>query len=522
MSFAARRLLLLDNASRVVVAPAPSVTDGAALWVDTSKLSSMFQEGGSTGGNPVTPVTANGDPVGCIYDMSANAMLIRAAASAGQWPILGSDATRNGFLTFDGSNDRIVLQNTPILNNIHSAAPSFSIYFWLKMNGGDAAVQLILTNNNSSATATGFALSRTAANKIKILTAAGGATKTNFTSTQSVAVATGWVPIILSFNGAGTGKGRLVIGEIEDSTFDTVAGGSADATEGMWIGSRSSGVQYLNGSIGDILILPTPATTNLITAFKAYNPTRTLAEFTPMLQFKYDFNDTTRMFSDAAGTTPVVANSVVRLVNSAHTEIFGTMRRTLTAISDSTAPIYKTSQVNGRSTILFDGVDDNLDFTSQFCNELGGKYVVFVVVRNTRAALGSHFLSGDKYMVLTGQDYAVGVYPDPYFAIHTSLPAGTTNVPPIGTTDATYRLMAFRRNGTEMKHWNGIKETYTDALIDGTGSLSFTDMGQQYDKGDGSDWWFGGYMAFLEKWNGLFSDAAVEARIDALNTQFGL
>ena len=503
------------------------LTDNAAFWIDTSNPTTMFKEGGGAGGNPTTAVTANGHTVGCIYDQSINSVLVRFPGALTQYPTLGSDATRNGYLTFDGSNDILTVSaSTSHLSNLHGPSPSFSIYFWIKFNGGDAATQIIFTNNNlgnatGGGAGRGISLYRLSTNKLFFeMRNTANTLIYSFTSTINLRVAEGWQPVILSVNGTGVSKGRLVIGSIGDETFDVSAGDSGAAKQNLYIGARSSSVQWLNASIGDIIIRPGPTTSSLITAFKNYNPIRTSTEFTPQIESLYDFTDAARMFSDASETTPVTNGSVVRVVYGDNKlENFGSTDRKLTAASDGVAPIFRTNQVNTYSSIEFDGVDDNLDFLTTFCPELGGKYTVFLICRNTDATYGSHIMSttsSGKYLVLTGENYS-GEFSDPYFIVHALDAGDVIQGAPADVTDADFKIFVWRRNGLSCTGWNSDLVTHTSSI---SSAISFIDMGADYS--GFPDWKLDGFVTHLEKWNGYMSDAQVEAKIDELKIKFGI
>ncbi len=72
----------------------------AGVWYDPSDASTLWQDSART-----TPVTAHGDPVGCIDDKSGNGKHAIQATAAAR-PLYQADATGK-YLLFDGVDDRL-------------------------------------------------------------------------------------------------------------------------------------------------------------------------------------------------------------------------------------------------------------------------------------------------------------------------------------------------------------------------------------------------------------------------------
>lgn len=502
-----------------------------AFHLATHHLKSMMVEGDI----PVTDVAANGDAVGTIYEQSVNGLILRNS-TANQRPLLGSDGTRTSYLTWDGSNDlQVILSSLSFFNTFWQTVPKGTILIWFKMNGGNGTTQYILNSSGTLTTQPGIQVFRTNTNKI-LARAGDGTIRWTVTSTADVTTAEGWVGMIISVNGVGSGgsaAGRFILmdsaGSIfEDKTFDVAAGTAINAFTIMWIGARSDSSLFLNGSISTIIVENFPISDNVIDQFKNYNPARTSAEFTPIVQYLFDMNNNAFIFNNTAGTVQAADNDPVRVIRSnivGNLNIindFGALRRNLSnLISSGTSPTFQTNVINGRSAILFDGTDDNLDFLNTCFEELGGKWTFFMVAENQDTTFGSHFLKGNNYVVLTGSGYAGENPPttvNPYCVVHPN-PAGTqihTNTIDPGVDGP--KVVAFRRNGSALAGWNGdkVKTTSTSSSL-----FSVSDMGE-FHSGVGADWWAHGYMIYFKKYNGVLTDAEVEAEIDRLNAEYGL
>lgn len=506
----------------------------------THHLKTMMQEGPV----PVTDVAADGDPVSLIYDQTINSLIARQETDANR-PVLGSDGTRNSFLTFDGTNDNlIVLSSISFFNVFWQAVPKGTILIWFKMNGGDGTSQFLMSNTDLITDA-GLQIFRSNVGNTIIVRggdgdAVSGGTDLSwtYTSTETVTVASGWRGLIVSINGTGASAGRFILMNssgtiLEDATFAVLAGTTVNAQSDLYIGARAdaggSPDVFLNGSISTIIVENFPVSDSLIEQFRNYNPARITTEFTPILQSLNDMNNTAFMFSNTAGTTPAVNNDPVRVIRNTVVGNFNitvsgsALRRQLfNTVSSATSPVLKTNVLNGKSALLFDGVDDNLNFLVPFFEEKGGKWTAFFVVQNLDATFGSHFLRGSNpthgnYFVVTGSSY-VGGLSSPYAVIHPN-PAGTqigVELKNLGVDDA--KVMAFRRNGSALAGWNGDKVKATDTS---SSPFSIQNMGIGFAT-LGTDWNADGYVFYMSKYNGVMTDTQVEAEIDRLNFEYGL
>lgn len=477
---------------------------------------------------PITDVASDGDSIGCVYDQTINALILRQGTS-GARPVLGSDGTRNSFATFDGTNDFLpVLTSLSFFNTFWQAVPKGTFLIWFKMNGGDGVTQFIIGNTNLT-TVAGLQIFR--ANTNKILCRGGdGTLRWTVTSTDDITTADGWVGLICSINGTGASAGRLILMDssgtiFNDQTFSVAAGSTVNAQSNIFIGARNDSTLFLNGSISSIIVENFPVTDSLIDQFKAHNPARVSGEFEPIAQWLLDMNNPAYIFSDTSGASTAVNNDPVRIVRNSiignfnTTPAHGALRRQLTnLISTATSPTFKTNILNGRSALLFDGSNDNLtstDAPTEMFEERGGKHTSFYVVQNLDATFGSHILMGETYIVVTGSGYTTGGLTSPYWVHHVS-PSGSGISGEFGGGD-TPKIIAVVRNGSSWSGWNGDKVKTTNT---NSSPMYYTNMGANFSSLP--DWDYDGYMFYFKKYNGVMTDAQVEAEIDRLKAEYGL
>lgn len=505
----------------------------------THHLTTMMQEGDI----PITAVTANGQSVGLIYDQTINGLILRQPTAANR-PVLGSDGTRNSYLTFDGTNDfQIIQASQSYFNTFWQAVPRGTFLIWFRMNGGDAANNYIMSSTDITTDA-GFQMFRTSGNVLIVRggdgdPGTGGADLSwTYTSTSTIVAADGWRGLIVSVNGVGASAGRFILMNsagtiLEDSTFSVVAGSTVNSQALTVIGARADITTpdlFGNLSISALIVENFPVSDALIDQFKNYNPSRITTEFPSIAQWLLDPNNSAFIFSNSALTTPVVADDVIRgfrqqiIGNFNITPAFGALRRQMSSAADASSAIYKVNVINGNAVFRFDGSNDNYTTTgvpNELFEERGGKWTYFVVFKNDDATNGSHIFSGHNYLVITGSGYSGASPPttvNPYAVSHPD-PAGTqihTNTKGPGVDG--FKVIAFRRDGSNLAAWNGDKTKTTS-----TSSSVFymTEMGLP-NSGPGAAWHSHGDLAWFQKFNGVMTDAQVEAEIDRLNARFAL
>lgn len=107
------------------------------------------------------------------------------------------------------------------------------------------------------------------------------------------------------------------------------------------------------------------------------------------LKVWYDFSDTSRMFQDTAGTTPVTADwDVVGRVNDKTANANNATQGTT-----SKKPLYKTGVQNGLGGVKFDNADDFLQMTSNFA---GASQTIFACVKWAGSTDQEELLFGRK------------------------------------------------------------------------------------------------------------------------------
>jgi hypothetical protein len=487
---------------------------------------------------PITDVAADGDAVGCVYDQTMNGLILRQSTSTNR-PILGSDGTRNNFLTFDGTNDNLpILTSLSFFNTLWQAVPKGSILMWFKMNGGDGVSQFIFNNTDIAVAASdaGFQIIRGNGNLLTARAASdysGSGLKWVYSTTATVTVASGWRGMIVSVNGTGASAGRFILMDssgtiLEDGTFAVSAGATVNAQTNAVIGRRANANDFpFNGSISAIIVENFPVTDKLIDQFRNHNPSRnTTSEFKPHLQYLLDMNNSVFIYSDAAGSIQATNGDAVRVIRSSVIGNFnlvggtGSLRRIWASASSGVSAIYRTNQLNGNATLEFDGSNDNYTMTGvagTFFEELAGKNTFFIVMKNDDAVNGSHAFSGDNYIGLTGSTYSAPGS-SPYFVVHPN-PVGTQTGQTCENTGVDdYKIFAYRRNGSTLNAWNALKTKATDTS---SSQISFTSMGAAHSS-HAPDWHMDGHIAYVSKYNGVMTDTQVEEEIDRLKARFGL
>jgi hypothetical protein len=407
---------------------------------------------------------------------------------------------------------------------------------WFKMNGGDGVTQAIMSNTDLTTDA-GFQILRNNANVIIIRAGdgdpvSGGADLSwTYTSTSTVVAADGWRGIIGSVNGTGTSGRFLLINSagtvLEDNTFTVATGTTVNAQTLTYLGARAdvagSPDLFCNCDISSVIVENFPVTDNLIEQFKNHNPVRSSEEFTPILQSQMDMNVASYIFNDAAGTVPsangddarVIRNNVIGNFNT--TPTFGALRRNASAASSGASPKFRTNILNGRSAIEFDGTDDLMTFLNLLFEEAGGKWTFFIVAENQDNANGSHWMRGENYIARTGASY-IGGLTSSYDVLHPDNVGENIGLTTKNNTSDGPKVTAIRRDGTAFKMWNGNKVSTTSTI---TSQFSVVDMGLAH-TAVGATWNFDGYLFIFKKYNGVMTDAQVEAEIDRLNSEYGL
>lgn len=483
---------------------------GAFFVLDFTRTATMLQEDSAS--TCVTPVTSNNDPIGEMYDLSPSALHTRSL-SAARRGVLSSDVNRNSYIHFDGTNDCIDIINTKkLFNKFVAASPVWTIMFWIRVNT-DGAVQVIVDSNDRAAANNGIDIMIQADGTINMLMTDAGANKTNVTTTATLTTADGWIPVKVKVNGTGANASSIKIGSKTTQNFTSGSGAANDAGFDMVIGSRAStrdrpakydlaAMVFSNTAIQD--------SDTAWTQFIQKNPSRKTTEFY-VLDWKYDFNDTTKLWQDSGRTTPVSANNdPIAYVDNTVTTLFGPLNKDLNTAVDVT---FKTNRQNSKSCADFNGSTSSIRLQADY--EAGGKWVLVKVCKNRDATNGSHVFYGSLYVPVTGNQYSgAPVFGVEYTTIHQISGAGpSANLKNQGLT---VNVIVFRRNGTAFDCWSGdkVKSSQTNS-----NTFKVSRIGDAQIAG----WEFDGEDYIDIKYNGYMSDSEIETLIiDALNSTYAI
>lgn len=503
---------LLDQGSSSAppefVEPTPPSSD-LTLKFNLYELSSMFQERSVfSGGIPVTEVTANTNPVGTIFDQSLSTTFLRATGAT-TIPLLSADG-----ITFDGTNDMMEVPNsTSLLKSIHAVGSVWSIRFWVKKNV-DGTARPLMNNQGLSGTQAGFYISTTATNKVRVFI--GDATApviVDYTSTASLTVASGATPIQVVINGASS---KLVIGSTTETFTASVSEGSTvNAAQNLRLGGDGS--TFFNGSFAKSIELYNRAlTTQELTDYQSFAPVVTSTDFTPVKQWDLDFNDATKIFSDAAETTQITDGGTIRSIVSSTLKPnhSSAVTRKATSASALASPVWRQSVKNGKSVAEFDGTGNNvLTYSEDLWYECGGTSTFFIIIKNNDSSFGSHYINGNpEYGTMTGSNYggnlaATGDAGLPYSILH-----HTNGVGPQTTLSRSddYNIIVIRRKGAVCDMFN---QTKTKTTVSNFGKFTSSLIGHEAPAG-GGNWDTYGRVVRIIKYVGKFPDAWVESDVD--------
>lgn len=485
------------------------------LKLNLFELSSLYQERTlSPGGVPLTAVAINTDPVGTILDQSL-ATQYMTATGATTIPLLSADG-----LTFDGSNDRIDLPlSTVYLKPLHATTATWSIRFWIK-KGLDGSAKPFMGTQTFSATQNGFYFQLTAANKLRIYIADGVApAMIDYTTTASLTVAMGATPVQININAPGGSNASSVTIGSTTETFTVTGGSSSNATNSLFIGG--DGTNFFTGSIArSVEIRSRVLTSQELTDYQSYNPTVTATQFTPVKQWEINFNDGSRIFSDAGGTTPITNGGFVRVIDNRISIPFasstGAIVRRLTSASDGASPLWRQSDLNGKSVVEYDGTgNQTLTYSVNAYPELAAVSTTIIVSKNDDPTFGSHMLKDGQYITFTGSGYSgnsggTGDAAQPYTVMHSA--TGVSNNAKTSRADG-FNIVVFRRVGASIDLWTQEKVKYSQPT--GFGSFTVTDIGVAYSNGV-PNWHLDGKYALMEKYVGYLTDSQVLEKITYL------
>lgn len=391
--------------------------DPSVVWMlDPANTTTMFQETFVSGGT--TPSTSNTNPVGAIYNIAKGGFFLNTTTNVAV-PTLSSSGTRNSFVV---GNTLALLDNSNTMKRylrfIHAVAPVWGVQFWVKVDTDGTTKEYWFTKTTGGATTAGVHVRITTTGAVFVRMGNQTITTATITTTATINVASGWVPIYIYVNGTGVNASKIKVGSAAEEQFTVAAGAAVDAASGFtWFGTGlSSGTFILRNRI------PTAAE---IADFALHNPARNSDDWISE-RWLYDFNNTVLGFSDVGETVNVTNGSVVRSWINGVTLAGSDIGRKLTSASDAVSCTYATNLKEGKGGLNFDaaagaGRDAALDLLSFMFTEIGlqtgmmnpdgcGKALAAIVGKNRDAVDGSHMVKTENYWAWTGVTYR---NPDP-------------------------------------------------------------------------------------------------------------
>ncbi len=510
--------------------PLPSLSS-ALLWLPTACTAHQWTEAADS--VAATHPSVNGNPVGQLDDPSSGAHTIRST-SAARRPTLAVGGGRGAGLRFGpAATTCLRVDNSLSAFNIIHTTRTFTIALWVKAVS-DGVSGLLLDNSNGTSANAGFYLSRTSANKILFLItkASAGNAVLVYTSTATITVADGWVPITIVCS---AGSGTLQVGAAAAEPFTCNAGAVAgtNAWSNLVIGNDASAQgSAFNGWISDLGIWNIALDSTALAAYRSYNPTLSSVSLASgsgatvdslnFLQTWWDASDTAYLWQDTARTTPVAANSdpVGVLANKTGQ----LLNRDATQATAGLRPLWKTNIAGGNPALLFNGTDSELGFATW---NTAGAQTLFFVVKNLDNTYGSHFIIGAAdnapHWVVTGLNYSGNDSPgEPYVVLHmvaATTPSGAFECGKLGNPSGFNVIEVVRNGATWMTYMDGILiATYAG---EGAAYNTFTRLGPP-GGGVGANWWLDGYVCEYAKYNAAHSASRRGAVRAGLASKWGV
>jgi hypothetical protein len=450
--------LALGPSSKNIWGFDPRTVGGCTLWLDGADSSTLFQDSGGT-----TPVTATGQSIGQWRDKSGNNNNLTQATS-GNRPVYNV----SNIITFNGSSQFLTIPNP----NTLVANTSFSIFaverrqralgntFFLAGSGTGTNTNLVIGYQSEPRMRFAFYFNDLDYNSVPTYDATNEPTR------------------LWTFNYNSPGRTIHLYGLNVASDTNT---SNLTSWNGAELGRFSVGNTYYQGNISEILIYKPALTTAQRQQVEGYlawkwglqaNLPNTHPYYPYNLQFSprsisglslwLDAADSSTLFQDSAGTTPVTANgqSIGQWRDKSG---FGR-----NATPAATPPQYQQNDQNSLPGIIFSGA--NTLKSTAFLTDTN--FSVFAVARRTnfvnciigvwKRQFGSHFIFGDTIRV--------GVRNQTSYSIDAQvfLPnVANTNLYALTLASSTAPGSGFTFNGS----YNGGNTTITGASPVGNTSL---------------------------------------------------
>lgn len=486
--------------------PPPVYSEGQRLNIETNMTRSFFPNRYPTDIPFELPV--EGDSIGTVYDLTQDGLLLRANTQANR-PTLEQFQSLNSSFYFNATADTIDYGSTSYYKFLHSPTQEWAIQLKVGLPSGTNGQSLVFltTNDLGNSLSYGVYVWRRDTNLLAIASRSGGTGGFFFTHSSTVDESMGIANITISVNGPGTGTGSLTVNGITE-TFDVGAGVDQNATDILRIGGTSTASCLSH--ISHPRIYNRPLTSEEISEYESYNPELTSDPFTPIVLWEIDPDKENTVFSDTSGTIPAVDGDDIGRINTGN-ELNG-LNRFLTG--DTLKPKFIENQYKGHNAIEFFGGDQNLIFNEWLFTERGGRHTTFIVTLNRDVALGSHPLSGELYLALTGSDYAPSP-PSPRYIFHYG-----DNLSPIGQPDVEggndVKVISLRRDGDTLDSWNTDGDKVSVSC--GSHEMTYSEMGK--DNFFGGDWAMDGYIYYMVSYRGVASDSQIETITATLKAKY--
>jgi hypothetical protein len=236
----------------------------------------------------------------------------------------------------------------------------------------------------------------------------------------------------------------------------------------------------------------------LDTAFTAIRP----AYSAYSLLSDIDINNTSIMWQDAAKTIPAVDGQPVRVISGGGSDWL--------ASADTDRAILTANGLNSRRTLLFDGINDNYDFST-----LSGDLALIFVYKNTNIVYGSQIMNGQLYLTVTGSGYSGNTtFGGEYTTLHPTNGSASAGVK-LKNQGNAFNTIAHLRSGDVFQNVNGFSITGRNV---NNSPLTLSNMGDPYN----ALWQVQGELARVLIYQGCPPDSVIEAKIFEMNALFNI
>lgn len=508
----------------------------ALLPAHTAHMWSESNAGANPGGitNPVADgaVAQIDEPAGG-WDINTTTDVTR--------PLLKSDGT-DAFLRFDGSNDKLVVDNSKGLRCFHYQPQSWLI-LKIRPSAQSAAQRMIFGTNDISNATTGLAVWLNSDGKLYVNIGSAATGLSIFTGTyltSAAALTNQWYTVVVKLDYAGNTASMTINGGTPVTGTFVSTGQNVDTSANWNIGGNQSNTKYFNGDIKLILAGSGTLSAGDITNATAYDPaitTTSLAVATnnansiastdvPFLWLDYDFTTKTNLWkaSDKAVQVTAGGDTVGYVINSKPIISGSSWNRDATQATAGSRPTYEVNQFGSVGAVYFDGDatdPEGGNFTGENALAMatttprnGSTIIAFY--KNLRASAGSHIMCTplSRYIVQTGSTYTGSTYG--WVVLHTY---GTAYDSPRPTDPEGANAWWVRHEGANgTQYMNGVAGTAS--TTDGGGAYSY--IGRAAHASGGNTWDMYGPIARIIVYNAALPVSAIQRIVNTVATQLGM